>query len=490
MSEVYQKLKEHFKKVHLLQGGSSIISWDMETMMPPHAADERAEILATLSAVIHEKATAPQVGEWLNETQVSDEWDVRNLQLLKQDYALRSLVPEKLVFRISELQNKTTNVWQEAKPDNDWKKVEPYLTELFDALQEEARIYADILGCAPYDAKLFQFARGNNQALIDPLFASLKQDLPELVRQITDAQRSVTYRDFVIPQDVQKIIARDLAEQIGYDFNRGRLDVAAHPFSGGTAQDSRITTRYNEKQPLDSLYGMIHEVGHALYSQALPQEWAGQPVGGEDDMSLHESQSLITERHAGLSDGFIAFLYDFIVQRYPDFAGQGDAQDLKNTLRRVRPSFIRVEADEVTYPLHVILRYEIEKKLFSGDARVADIPALWNDGFKELFGLDVPEHRLGCMQDIHWFWGMVGYFPTYTQGALYAAQLFDAMKRDVVDVERHFAQGNLVPFNNWLRQSMRCFAQRYNAPELMTRASGQAPDASFFINHLKQRYLG
>jgi len=491
-NSAYQKLKNHLVTIGDIGKASSILGWDRETMMPPHASDERNKVLATLSVLIHEKATMPEVKEWITQAskEVSEPWDVRNLELAHEDYLLASSLPADLVYALEEMQGKTVTIWQEAKKENDWKKLVPSLSELMKLSKEKAAIYGELLGSSPYDALLSLYARGNRQETIDPLFAYLRQELPPIVQQITEKQKSNgTLKAFKIPVAIQEKIGRDLAQQIGFSFERGRLDTTAHPFSGGTNNDSRITTRYSEENAFSSFHGIIHEVGHALYSQNAPKAWADMPVGETRDLSLHESQSLIMEMQAGLNPGFLKYFYEFIAARDPEFRAQGSERDFINVQHHVTPSYIRVNADEATYPLHIVLRYEIEKMIFSGEIGVDQIPEVWNHKFKELLGLDVPNYAQGCMQDIHWYWGSYGYFPTYTQGALYAAQLFDAMKRDLPHVENDLARGDFSNFQRWLNEKVHHWGMFHDAPDLIERATGAKPDAKYFIAHLKKRYL-
>lgn len=487
----YQKLKDHLVMVSNISKGSAILEWDMEVMMPPHATQERGQILATLGALEHEKLTDPRMADWINdaENEVESDWDKRNLELIKQNYLLDSSVSEKLVYALEEAKSKTVTLWQEAKPNNDWNAVQSALENLFSLIKERAEIYAGVLNRSVYDAQMFRYARGNTQEKVDPLFDHLRKDLPPLVQKIIKHQAGNEVHEFELSEDAQRATCIDLVQKLGYSFDRGRLDVASHPFSGGTGNDSRITNRYSTEAPFTSFYGAIHETGHALYTQNLPKEWAGLPVGGDSDLSLHESQSLIMEKQAGLNNGFMHYLHGLVVQHDSEFSIRTSADAFAKELHKVQPSFIRVDADEATYSLHVVLRYEIEKKLFAGQMAIGDIPEMWNTQFKELIGIDVPEHRLGCMQDIHWFWGLFGYFPTYTQGALYAAQLFHAMKKDVPKIDEELAHGDLTSFNKWLNEKIHRWGQLYDAPTLIERATGEKPDAKYFLDHLKNRYL-
>lgn len=487
----YQKLKDELTIIDNINKGASVLGWDQQVMMPKYAAEERSQILATLGKIAHERFTSSQLKEWIDASQseVSDAWDVKNLKMIKDDYTLATCLSGDFVYKLNEARSMCQQVWEEEKPTSDWQKVLPHLRKLVALAKEEAALYAELLGCSPYDALLRLYAPGNSQALIDPLFASLKEKLPPLVKQIM-AKQDVKDTAFNVTIDVQEQIGRDIAQKIGFSFERGRLDKSAHPFSGGTNNDSRITTRYKENEPFSSLFGVMHEVGHALYSQNLPIAWQGLPIGGDRDLSLHESQSLSVEIQAGFSDGFLRHMYDIFAQHDSVFAAQASFDVFKAHIRKVEPSFIRVDADEATYPLHVILRYEIEKEIFNNDLDIGLLPDVWNAKFKEFFGIDVPAHNLGCMQDVHWFSGSFGYFPTYTQGALYAAQLCTAMRRDIPDLDAQLSKGDFSGFIGWQTKNVHQWGQFYDAADLIEKATGAKPSAQYFLDHLTKRYLG
>ena len=477
------------KTVSDIRRGTAILYWDMDVMMPPLAATERIDINSTLNVVLHEKKTDPVIADWIKEAEdeVQSEWDKRNLALIKQDYLLDTQLPERLVKELSEAQVKTGRLWQAAKEKSDWQSVQSSFEELFVLIKEETGIIGNVLGKSNYDAQLYIFSNGNSQQVIDPLFSMLKKELPPLVQEIVEKQKSFPApKPFSIPVAQQENIVREVIQRLGYDFRRGRLDVSMHPASYGTPNDSRITTRYTEASPLEAIYGAIHESGHALYNGQLPKEWNGQPVGVAGDVCLHESQSLIMERYIGLNDGFIEYLNDIMQQNNIDTKGP---ENIKAILRQVQPSFIRLGADEVTYPLHIIIRYEIEKALFNDDIKVADIPFIWNEKMKEYLGLEVKEHRFGCMQDMHWFDGMFGYFPTYTQGALYAAQLFNTATKEIDGLQQQIRLPDMGKFNGFLEDKIHRWGQFYDAPDLIEQATGEKPNAKYFLDHLKNRYL-
>lgn len=493
MTQAYGTLLKELADVTNLHRAIALLGWDQEVLMAPGSADQRGAVLGTLSVIAHEKATAQRIGDLLKAAEQEDldnPWDRKNLQMIRRDFNLAKAVPETLVRRVSEAGAKCGAAWSKAKSASDWVLVKDLLDELCRATIEQAEIYGQVLGCGAYDAQLSLFAPGNSQAVIDPLFDLLRAELPPLVKQIAAAQAAwpATNAHFNVDQKILLPALRDLAAALGFDFNRGRLDMSAHPFSSGSRDDTRMNASAVDAT-INNFFGTIHETGHSIYTQHLPIAYDGQPVGGDRDMSLHESQSLLFEKQIGMSKYFIPFLYRFVADRDPAFSAQGSVEQLQQYLYRVQSSLIRIEADEATYPLHVIFRYDIEKALFAGDIPIADLPSIWNAKVKEYLDIQVPDDRRGCLQDMHWYQGMFGYFPNYTQGALYAAQLFEALCRDVAGVDALIAKGDVAPIVSWLEEKIHSQGQLYDAPTLIERATGAKPDATYFLRHLKNRYL-
>ena len=359
-------------------------------------------------------------------------------------------------------------------------------------MRESAAAKAEALSLSPYDALLDQYEPGGRAADIDRLFADLAGFLPALLAEILDKQGSPPPAlSGSFPQATQEALCRQIMQAVGFDFNHGRLDSSAHPFCGGTPDDVRITTRYDESDPSRALMGILHETGHGLYERGLPSEWAGQPVGLARGMSLHESQSLLTEMLACRSGAFFEFAAPLIRAAF-----KADADDpawspeaFRRRATRVTPSFIRVDADEVTYPAHVILRYRLERAMIAGDLAIDDLPGAWNEGFKELVGLEVPNDSLGCMQDIHWYDGAFGYFPTYTLGAMTAAQLYESALVAVPHIPERVRHGDFTPLLGWLRENVHRKASSRSTSEIITEATGRLLDTDAFRRHLTARYL-
>lgn len=489
MTSSYDLLKQHCVDTDHLGKAKAFILWDSEVMMPPNATEDRAKVEASLEAAIHAKNTDPRIKGWIADAlqTETDPLDQRNLMLIAENYALANALPEPLVRELAETRSICQDQWQRAKKTDDWTFVEPCLQKLIDLTLQKADIYGQVLQKTPYDACLHMNARGNNTAYIDHLFLELRQALPPLLADIAEKQKGIESHDLNIPIDGQRRLTRRVIQAVGFSFESGRLDESAHPFSGGTKYDARITTRFLADNSLSGFMKGLHETGHALYTQNAPDLWDGLPLGTVDtDMILHESQSLLLEKQVGYSPAFIQYLYQAMQQE-----GLTTAQtpaDILSHLHRVRPDFIRIDANEVTYPLHIITRYDLEKDIFAGNIKAADIPSAWNQSVKQNLGLDVPTNSVGCLQDIHWFGGLFGYFPTYTQGAMAAAQIFHTIQQAIPDVTEHIAAGEFKPLMTWLKDNIHSQGQMYDGPELIKRATGEELNSAYFLNHLHDRY--
>ena len=357
--------------------------------------------------------------------------------------------------------------------------------------REEARLRAEAKGCSPYDALLDIFEPGMTSAQLDVLFADVKSWLPDLLNKVVakQSQQSLIAPVGPFPTAVQRELGLETMAQLGFDFTAGRLDISAHPFCGGVPEDVRITTRYDENELLSALFGVIHETGHARYEQNLPRSWSGQPIALARSTAIHESQSLFFEMQLGRSKAFLMRLIPAVTRQFGDQAAFEESNFIAWN-QQVKPGFIRVDADEVSYPAHVILRYEIERALINGDIEVDDIPALWNEKMQAWLGLStIGNYRNGCMQDIHWTDGGFGYFPSYTLGAMYAAQLFSAANRALPDLNQSIAQGEFGALFDWLRQNIWQHGSRFTTEQLITQATGEPLSSRYFRAHLEARYL-
>jgi len=466
-------------------------------MMPAGGGASRGEQLATLAVLSHELLTAPEVGDLIGEASTNveglSEWQQANLNEIKRGWTLASALPSDLVEAQSKAGSACEMVWRKARPDNDFKAVLPLMKEVFALTREEAGILSKALDLSPYDSLLSKYEPGGRSANIDPIFESYADFLPDFLQSVLDDQASKPAA--IMPKgpfttEDQKRLGLAVMEKLGFDFDHGRLDVSAHPFCGGTPEDVRITTRYDDQDFTSALMGVIHETGHALYERGLPKDWQRQPVGQARGMVLHESQSLLMEMQACRSPEFIGFVSDLARNI---FDGRGDAwgaENLGRLYKKVEKGFIRVDADEVTYPAHVILRYRLEKALLADDLSLDDLPQAWGDGLHELLGIRPETDRDGCLQDIHWYDGAIGYFPTYSLGAMSAAQLFDSAKQQVPNLLENIGQGNFADLLVWLRSNVHGHASSKSTDQIMTLAPGKPLDPSIFKAHLRARYLG
>jgi carboxypeptidase Taq len=492
----YGTLERRFARIAAISDALGILQWDTETQMPVGAVEGRAEQLATLRVISHELLTVPEMGDRLDAAEAEadglKDWQRANLREMRRAYIHATAVPPDLVEASSKAISRCEMVWRDARPAGDFALLLPSLAEVLKYQREIAAAKAAALGVSPYDALLDTYEPGGRSERIDALFADLKAFLPGFLGEVLERQRrrpEILPLEGVFPVETQRALGVRLMQAVGFDFQRGRLDVSLHPFCGGATGDVRITTRYDEDDVTKALMGVLHETGHALYEQGRPPEWLGQPVGDARGMSLHESQSLIIEMQACRSRAFLEFLAPLLAE---SFGGRGPAWEADNLHRlytRVEPGYIRVDADEVTYPAHVLVRYELEKALIHGDMALADLPAAWNDGMQAMLGVKVPNDRLGCLQDIHWPGGAWGYFPTYTLGAMTAAQLFAAARQADPEVLPGIERGDFKPLTTWLRANIHTKGSLLTGDELLTEATGRPLDAAIYKNHLKRRYL-
>ncbi|MBW7983162.1 carboxypeptidase M32 [Enterobacillus tribolii] len=493
MSNAYQRLCETFTRLARFSHLDAIAGWDMQTCMPSGGSAARTEALTELRILSHQILTDPHVGELLQQAQqepLSDEQHA-SLREMARRYGHAVVLPESLVSAQALAGMHCEHAWREQRRNNDWQGFLKNFTEVVRLSREEAQIRAQASGLSRYDALLDRYEPGMTAARLDAIFAQVKQWLPSLLQQIIEKQRSQTLTESQGPFSVeqQRALGVDVMGLLGFDFNHGRLDVSAHPFCGGVPDDVRITTRYNEQDFLGALLGIIHETGHARYEQNLPRQWAGLPIAEARSTAIHESQSLLFEMQLARGTPFLNVLRPYVQKHF----GDQNAFHGENFIRinhRVQPGFIRIDADEVSYPAHVILRYEIERALIEGEIEAGDIPEIWNKKMMDYLGLDTRgNYRDGCMQDIHWTDGAFGYFPTYTLGAMYAAQLFAAVRRCHPSLDENIAHGDLSLLFTWLRENIWQHGSRFDTDTLIRNATGETLNPEWFRRHIEQRYL-
>ncbi|MXP52646.1 carboxypeptidase M32 [Pantoea sp. Seng] len=493
MTSAYQELSKTFQRLARFGHLGAIAGVDMQTTMPPGGSQARGEAMAELSVFMHEVLTDKRLGGLFDAAQQESLNDVEqaNLSEMQRAWQQATILPASLVEAKSLAGSRCEHAWRQQRPANDWQGFSANLKEVVKLSREEAQLRAEALGVSRYDALLDVFEPGMTSAQLDNTFGELKSWLPALLQKAVEKQQKTAIAAPVGPfaVEAQKQLGLSVMKTLGFDFNHGRLDVSAHPFCGGVPEDVRITTRYNESDFLSAMMGVIHETGHARYEQNLPKQWRGQPVAHARSTAMHESQSLFMEMQLGRSKAFLQHIHPQVVA----LMGDQPALALDNFVRqtqRVKPGFIRVDADELSYPAHVILRYEIERALIEGEIEVDDIPALWDEKMQQSLGIDTRgNYRDGCMQDIHWTDGAFGYFPTYTLGAMYAAQLFQAVKRAIPQVEDLIRNGELQPVFDWLQQNIWQHGSRFPTQQLLVNATGETLNPHYFRQHLEQRYL-
>ena len=492
----YHELEARFHRVANLRQAVSMLGWDLATMMPEGGRAARAEQVATLRVLAHELLTDARASDLLGaaETEAGglDAWQRANLREMRREWVHATALDGHLVAAVSKANAQCEAVWREARPKSDFAMIRPHLERVVALYREVAAAKAAKLGCSPYDALLDAWEPDGRAAEVDRLFAPLEAELRPLLEEVLERQSKeppAHAPEGPFPVARQRVLCERLMTVLGFEFRHGRLDESLHPFCGGVPDDVRVTTRYAEHDFTQSLMGVLHETGHALYERSRPAAWRYQPVGEARGMSVHESQSLLVEMQACRSREFIGFLAPLAREA---LGGRGAAWEPDNLYRlytRVSRGLIRVEADEVTYPAHVILRYRLERAMIAGELAVADLPGAWNDGMEKLLGVRPPDDRRGCLQDIHWYDGAWGYFPTYTLGAMLAAQLFDAAKRADPAILPGIAGGDFAPLFAWLRAHVHGKGSLLAAAELVTQATGRPLDARIYERHLETRYL-
>ena len=490
----YNHLAGTFSRLHHLEHLQSMAYWDQAAMMPAGGAEARAGALAEVATLMHQLRTNPALRDTL--ARAADEplndHQRANLREIGREWRAANALPSALVQRTQLATSRCEQAWRRQRPANDWAGFLPNFREVVAVAREEAALLSQSSGLRPYDALMDRFEPGMTCAQLDLLFADLRQWLPGLVQQVQARQQGETVITPTGPfaTEAQRGLCQQVMQRLGFDFNGGRLDVSTHPFAGGVPEDVRLTTRYDPDEFITSLLGAIHETGHGRYEQNRPRDWLGQPVSQARSMAIHESQSLSFEMQLGRHPGFVAQLAPMIRQAFgdqPAFA----ADNLLKLVTRVRPGLIRVDADEVTYAGHVMLRYDIERRLIEREVEPDDVPTLWDAGMAELLGQDTRgNYRDGPMQDVHWPEAMFGYFPCYTLGAMYAAQWFATLRREMPDLDERITAGDLSAVFGWLKTHIWQPASLWPTDELARRASGEALNPAHYRAHLEARYSG
>jgi carboxypeptidase Taq len=498
-SAAYQRLTARFARIATIQEAAAMLGWDAAAMMPEGGAAARGDQLAVLAGLAHAELVAPQVADDLADAEAAqpdpgaDQWAAANLRLMRHAHTRASALPGALVEAQARENSACEKIWRQARSRADFALVRPALETVVRLVREQAQALAPALGLAPYDALMDGYQRGIGAADVAPVFSDYETFLARALPAAEARQAALpapVRPAGPFPVAAQEALCRRLSERLGLDFAHARLDRSAHPFSGGTATDVRITTRYDEADFAQAVLAVVHETGHALYERGLPAAHARQPVGEAAGMAAHESQSLIVEMQAARSDAFLAWLGPELHAAFGGDAAPYAPGNLARLWRRVERGFVRVDADEMTYPAHVILRFRLEQALVGGDLAVADLPGAWNDGFRALLGVTPPDDARGCLQDIHWYDGAFGYFPSYTLGAMAAAQLMAAARRAVPGLDAALGQGDAGPLLGWLRVNVHGRGSLLGFQDLLRAATGKPLDPADFEAHLTARYLG
>lgn len=489
----YSQLTSIFKRVSYYQHALTLLHWDQEVKMPACGAGERGKAIAELSALVHQNLCDPQLetllADALQEPLRSEE--SASLREIKRVWQDNNLMPENLVREQAIAHSRCQQAWNTLRHENDWNGFCESFEPVVELAREQAKIRQQALDTAtPYDAMLSLYSQGDSAELVDRVFTQLKSELPGMIAAVCDKQRGLQKPqisgEFTLEQ--QRELSHKVMAFLGFDFNAGRLDVSAHPFSTGNPGDQRITTRYNTEEFIEALYATVHETGHSRYEAGLPVEWRGLPVGQARNMGVHESQSLFYEKHIGNSPAFC----DFVVSHANQLFKLGtplSGGDLRRAVTWVEPGYIRVIADELTYPLHVILRFEIEKGLINGEMDVADIPTAWNEKMQCYLGLSTENnYKNGCMQDVHWPSGAFGYFPSYTLGAVNAAQVRVALEAQLGSINSIVESGDITPIATWLNDNIWQHACFLESQELIEKATGKPTSADSLLSHFKVQY--
>ncbi|MDG1437230.1 MAG: carboxypeptidase M32 [Rickettsiaceae bacterium] len=492
----YINLEKKLEEITHLGNIARIAHWDAATKLKPGSASSKQKEIATLSSVMHKMATSEEMGKLINyslgEFDHLDDWQRSNLANVKKSYDSQTCISTEIQHEYSIASGECEFIWRDARKNNDFKKLEPYLDRVFDSVRQIAAIQANKLSKPPLDVLIDSYDPECTSHEIKTVFDVLKMELPSIINNITDKQSSEKFIPLKdkISEATQKAINLKIIEKMGFDFDRGRLDKSVHPFCAGSNDDVRLTTRYDENNFLSSLFGVVHEAGHGLYQQNLPANYRNQPVGGPKGMAFHESQSLIMENQAAISLPFMQCLSKILKDDFSLSSPEYSAENLYMIATRVKPSLIRVDADEATYPLHVILRFEIEEAIINGNLRAFDLPDLWNSKMQEYLGIVPDSDANGCMQDLHWPSGAIGYFPSYTNGAIIASMLMKSAKNTYSSIDSEIAMGKFDSLNKYLNDNLRKYGSSKISRDLLQAATGHSTvQPMIFIDYLKNKYL-
>jgi len=497
--EAYDELMGRMKEYILLGSATQLIHWDLETYMPPKGMMLRSEQLSQLYKILHRTSTNPEIGQLLEKIEKAsnelNEVQNRNVFITRREYDKETKVPEELVARLGKQQVISVETWKKAKAANDWKLFEPELQKMVDLSRERSEIEAEVKGIPIlYDSMLDEFERGLTSNQVTKFFKELRNRLVSVTKKCADASKELdtSFLSRKIPIETQRKIATDIATLIGYDTVTdqagGRIDEVEHPFTMGYYDDVRITVKYFEDNVSSAIYAILHEGGHALYEQNFNQDWKYTPVGSNASYGTHEAQSRFIENMIGRSPEFLRFYLPKLNEQTGGVFSDVDEVTFIKAMNLVKPSLIRIEADEVTYSLHIIIRFEIEKALFSDKISVSELPQIWNEKYREYLGLEVPDDTNGVLQDTHWASGYYGYFPSYALGNIYDGMFLKKINKDIPDWLSNVEKGDLLPSIDWMKQNVHRKAALYDPADLMEKITGSKLSAGPFLDYIEKKY--
>jgi carboxypeptidase Taq len=491
----YQQLEQEFRRLHAFRSAASILRWDSAVMMPRGSSDLRGEQLAALETESHSLLTSPRVSRLLARAEANnaalEDWQSANLREMRRERDHAIATPHNLVSRLAKATSRAEVKWVEAKQKSEFAIFAPHLEEVVNLLRDKAGLLGKALNLDPYDALLDEFSPGMTSAEIDTLFTTIGRRLPGLIQEVIELQARRPPLEIAgrFAPSKQRQLALDIMKAVGFPFERGRLDESEHPFTGGVPGDIRITTRFNPTDPLTGLMGILHETGHAMYDVGLPEAWRGQPVGRDRGMAMQESQSLLLEMLIGRNRPFLRYLKTLLDKAFGAGGPEWEVENLYRLLIRVRRSLIRVDADEVTYPVHIMLRYELENEILKGELKIKDLPEAWNARVHDRLGVRPANDAEGCLQDVHWAVGSFGYFPSYAIGAVIAGQLYESLRSERPELDEEIAAGRFGGLFDWLRQNVHGVAATLSTPQLIKNATGKPLSAAAWLRYIEGKYL-
>lgn len=496
IQKTYDEFTKRLRDISLLDSVGSVIGWDERTYMPKAGGQLRADQLGLLSGMTHEMFTDPKMGEMLAELESSDlmkdpeSVEAVNIRETRHAYNKLTKLSKELVEEITKATTLGQGAWVEARAKNDFKAFLPWLEKNVELTKKKAEAYG--YEGEPYDCLLDDYETGAKTSEIVDVFANLRNELVTLLEKIKNAPKKpdVSIVERAYPVELQRVFGESVAQAMGFSFDAGRLDITTHPFCTGIGPgDTRITTRYNPNRLNDALFGTMHEAGHGLYEMGLEKEkYFGTPMGSSTSLGIHESQSRMWENQVGRSKSFWKYFFPQAQRIFKDALRDVELDDFYAAINNVTPSYIRVEADEATYNLHILLRFELERGLMTGEIKPADIAGEWNERFKKYFGIEVDKDTNGCLQDVHWSAGLIGYFPTYTLGNLYSAQFFAKAKAELGDLDAQFERGDYLQLREWLRKNIHVHGERYRATDLVKKVTGEELSYKPLVAYMNEKY--